>query len=68
MSTRRCFSLLLGGDTILEYKTLLRRPLAEPVGLGVGRETLIVDIDPARVAKVRKALPVVEIETATTMR
>ena len=59
---------MLGGDTILEYKTLLRRPLAEPVGPGVGRETLIVDIDPARVAKVRKALPVVEIEAATTMR
>ena len=59
---------MLGGDTILEYKTLLRRPLVEPVGLGVGRETLIVDIDPARVVKVCKALPVVEIEAATTMR
>lgn len=35
---------------------------------GYGPETLIVDIDPARVAKVRKALPVVEIEAATTMR
>ena len=59
---------MLGGDTTLEYKTLLRRPLAELVGLGVGLETLIVDNDPARVAKVRKALPVVGIEAATTMR